>query len=140
MGEVRDILVAYEPRIKDDFQILTGSLEGVGINTFHDLVKITGIHKVKLAEDIFNISFKTISRYEKSKKRLSPRNSEMALKLLALYQKGIEVFGSRESFSKWLEKPALGLGNVIPFSVLSTATGIALIMEALARIEYGDLA
>ena len=83
---------------------------------------------------------KTINRYKQEKKKLNPRNSELILKLLALYSKGIEVFGKLESFNNWLMKPAFGIGNKTPFSLMNTSTGIDLIFEELIRIEYGDLA
>jgi putative toxin-antitoxin system antitoxin component (TIGR02293 family) len=134
------LLSKYKNSIKDDYSIVTNSVNGISANTFFDLVIITGLNKNQLAENIFEISLKTINRYKQEKKKLNPRNSELILKLLALYSKGIEVFGKLESFNNWLMKPAFGIGNKTPFSLMNTSTGIDLIFEELIRIEYGDLA
>lgn len=133
------LLTKYENSIKDDYSIVTNSLIGISANTFFDLAIISGIHKNILAEDIFEVSYKTINRYKQENKKLNPRNSELILKLLALYKKGIEVFGLLDSFNKWLMKPAYGLNNIIPYSYMNTTTGIDLIFEEVVRIEFGDL-
>lgn len=130
----------YEKTIKDDYSIVLNSLKGLSANVFYDLVLITGMNKNQLADDIFKLSLKTIKRYQEDNKKLNPRNSELILKLIALYKKGAEIFGSIESFNKWLNKPAFGLGNKIPYQIMNTSTGIDLIFEELVRIEFGDLA
>ena len=79
-------------------------------------------------------------RYQKEGKKLTPRNSEIALKLLNLFDKGIEIFGSMDSFIVWLNKKAYGLGNEVPLTLMNTNTGIDLIEEELIRIEFGALA
>jgi len=140
MVSSQKLLSKYENSIKDDYSIVTNSVNGISANTFFDLAIITGIHKNMLAEDIFEVSLKTINRYKQEKKKLNPRNSELILKLLSLYKKGIEVFGKLVSFNNWLMKPAFGLGNKIPYSLMNTSTGIDLIFEEVVRIEYGDLA
>lgn len=77
-------------------------------------------------------------RYMKEKKRLNSLNSEQILKIFSLYQKGEEVFGDIESFNKWLRKPAYGLGERIPYELLTTISGIELILAEITAIEYGD--
>jgi len=58
----------------------------------------------------------------------------------ALFEHGADVFGSAESFRRWLDKPACGLDNQVPFALLHTSGGMDLIQDELIRIEYGDLA
>jgi putative toxin-antitoxin system antitoxin component (TIGR02293 family) len=58
----------------------------------------------------------------------------------ALFEHGTDVFGSVESFRRWLDKPAYGLDNQVPFALLHTSGGMDLIQDELIRIEYGDLA
>lgn len=140
MSEDLQLISKYESLIKDDFSIASQSVKGVGAKAFFDLSTISGIKKGTLATVVFLMSIKTIQRRYQENKKLNPRNGELTLKLIALYKKGIEVFGSRISFNKWMKKDAFGLGNQPPFSFLSTNTGIDLIFEELVRIEYGDLA
>ena len=87
-----------------------------------------------------NISTKTLDRYKKAEKRLTPSASELMLKLISLYSKGEELFGSQNEFQKWIEEPAYGLGNKVPKTMLQTPAGIDLITDELIRIEHGDLA
>lgn len=140
MVKSRKLFSKYEKTLKDDYSIMLNSKKGLGANAFFDLVIMTGLDKNKLAEDIFQISLKTINRYRNDKKKLNPRNSEMILKMMALYKKGIEIFGGLDSFNNWLIKPSFGIGNEIPYRIMNTSTGIDLILEELIRIEYGDLA
>ena len=130
----------YRDHFKDDLSIALSSLERLSANIFHDLATLMRIRKDKLAEDIFDISPKTISRYQQQDKKLNPRDSETALKLMALYQKGKEIFGSVDSFNNWLHKPAFGLGGRQPYQLMGTLTGIVLVSDELVRIEFGDLA
>ncbi len=134
------ILSKYENSIKDNISIVNHSMKGLSTAVFFDFVEISGINKNQLAEEIFEISLKTINRYKQDQKKFNPRNSELLLKLLALYKKGIFVFGQLSGFKQWLLKPAFGLGGKIPYELMITGTGIDLILEELIRIEYGDLA
>ena len=112
---------------------------------------LINLHKKKLVEEIMhlnkdffsgilNISSKTLDRYRKAEKRLTPSASQLMLKLFTLYRKGEEIFGNLEEFQKWIEEPAYGLGSKIPKTLFQTPAGIDLIMDELVRIEYGDLA
>jgi len=134
------ILNKYQKSIGTDLQIVHSSKKGVKAEIFFDIVELSGFSKVFLAEKIFDISVKTVQRYRNEKKSLNPRDSEIALKLMKLFAKGIEIFGSTSSFVRWLEKPSIGIGGVVPTSFLNTNTGIDLIEEELIRIEYGALA
>ncbi|MGB3585876.1 MAG: antitoxin Xre/MbcA/ParS toxin-binding domain-containing protein [Tunicatimonas sp.] len=130
----------YESTIKDDYAIVLNSLKGMKVNVFFDLASIAGLKKQQLADEIFRVSLKTITRYQKDNKRFDPRNSELALKLIVLYKKGVEIFGETQSFNRWLNKPAFGLGDQIPYQLMNTSTGIDLILEELIRIEFGATA
>ncbi len=134
------LLRKYQGRIENPLAIVNSSRDGVKAVAFFDLASISGFQKAKLADDLLGLSLKTLMRYRETEKKLNPQNSEMILKLIALYQKGIELFSDIKSFNNWLNKPAFGLGMQIPYDLINTATGIDLIYEELLRIEYGDLA
>jgi len=134
------VLSKYKSAIKTDFSIVKSANLGVDSVIFSELVEISGINRNFLAEEVFDVSLKTMLRYQKEKKKLNPHNSEIALKLLNLFNKGIEIFGTMNSFMSWLNKSAYGLGEQIPVKLMNTNTGIDLIEEELIRIEYGALA
>jgi putative toxin-antitoxin system antitoxin component (TIGR02293 family) len=134
------VLSKYKSSIDSDLSIVRSANQGVNSVIFTELVEISGINRNFLAEEVFDVSLKTMLRYQKEKKKLNPRNSEIALKLLNLLNKGMEIFGSMDTFISWLNKPAFGLGEQIPIKLMNTNTGIDLIEEELIRIEFGALA
>ena len=136
---VNEAIANYGGLIADDYTIATQAIQGVNVNLFYDMVDITGMKKEDLAAYL-DISTKTLERYKGSDKKLNSFRSEMLLKLVTLYKKGIEIFGDVIAFRSWLNQPAYGLDNTIPAKLMVTSTGIDVIIEELTRIEFGDLA
>ena len=125
--------------VQDRTAIVFLALQGIPAKSFFDIAELTGYRREQLAE-VFDTSLKTFQRYEREHKKLNPQDSEKVLKITALFQKGEDVFGTLDSFRHWMDKPAYGLGNQLPFDLLHTSGGIDLVMDELIRIEYGDLA
>ncbi|MBC7890523.1 MAG: DUF2384 domain-containing protein [Ferruginibacter sp.] len=113
--------------------------EAIYASAFDDMITVSSYDK-DFAADLLDVSYKTVARYQKEKKKLSPLQSEYILKTIVLFNKGNQVFGSEESFSRWLDKPAFGLGNRIPRAFITTVGGINFIVDELNRIAHGDLA
>ncbi|MBU1101976.1 MAG: DUF2384 domain-containing protein [Bacteroidetes bacterium] len=137
VSKVNEIMYQYGVSDLDKVALISRADEGLLSNSFFDLAEVSGIKREELA-GFLNISLKTLLRYSKEKKRLNSINSEQILKIFSLYHKGEEVFGGIETFNKWLRKPAYGLGDRIPYELLTTISGIELIYNELAAIEYGD--
>ena len=112
--------------------------EAIYASAFDDMIAVSNYDK-DFAADLLDVSFKTVSRYQKEKKKLSPLQSEYILKTIVLFNKGNQVFGNKESFNRWLNKPAYGLGNRIPRAYITTVGGINFIIDELNRIAHGDL-
>lgn len=123
----------------DQTALVIAALKGVSATRFFEAADLTGYKREQLAE-VFDTSLKTFQRYEREQKKLNPQDSEKVLKIMALFQLGESVFGSADAFRWWMDKPAYGLGNQIPFDLLHTSGGIDLILDEVVRIEYGDLA
>lgn len=126
------------PRVASRTTLAFQALEGVPATIFNDVVNLFG-HYDYLAE-VVELNPKTIQKYQREQINFSPAKSELMLKLVALYKTGIDTFGSRESFLAWLAKPAFGIDNRVPLSLIKTSDGIDLITEELERIQHGDLA
>ena len=103
-------------------------------------MKISEMPNKVLAEQVFEISPKTLHSYRNSNKVLPIRLYEHILKLEGLYSKGIELFESSEHFNIWLKSESYGLGNIKPVELINSITGIDLVYEELVRIEYGATA
>ena len=113
------------------------NLKSIYATAFNDMVAVANYDK-NFAADLLDVSYKTVTRYQKEEKKLSPLQSEYILKTIVLFNKGEKVFGNKESFNRWLDKPAFGLGNRIPRTVITTVTGINFVMDEFNRIEHGD--
>jgi len=103
-------------------------------------MKISGMPNRLLAEQVFEISPKTLYLYRNSERALPIRINEQILKLEELYKKGIELFEDSERFNKWLKSESYGLGNIKPVNLINSITGIDLVYEELVRIEFGTTA
>lgn len=125
--------------VSDKTNLVFLALKGVPATQFFAVADLTGYKREQLA-NIFDTSLKTFQRYEREQKKLNPQDSEKVLKIMALFQAGESVFGTADSFRRWMDKPAYGLGNQIPFDLLHTSGGIDLVLDEVIRIEYGDLA
>jgi putative toxin-antitoxin system antitoxin component (TIGR02293 family) len=129
----------YESNITDPYQIVVYANKGLPASSFDDLIRISSGSRDVFANRL-NVSLKTLDRYKKEGKKLDPLMSEIILKWIELYSKGMEIFGSIPSFNRWLEKPAFGIHSARPDELMSTSSGIELILSELRKIEYGDLA
>ncbi len=138
-GMVQEMVMKYNVNSGNEFAMVSRAQNGMEVSAFFDLLEISDLSKEELSS-LLDLSYKTIQRYEKHGKKLNVLNSEQLLKMIALYEKAEEVFGSIPSFNRWLRKPAVGLGSHIPLQFMQTPGGIDLIREELIRIEYGALA
>lgn len=133
------LIASYQSLYGNPISVLTNSKSGLSATAALDFLRLSGFSKEEF-QDTFKTNVKTIQNYVTSSSKLDAALSEKLLKSFSLFDKGIEIFGSAKLFHQWLNTPAYGLGNQIPFDLMDTITGISLIEEELIRIEHGDLA
>ncbi|MGC4130621.1 MAG: DUF2384 domain-containing protein [Bergeyella sp.] len=121
--------------IKDDYSLVKKAHEGVNTDLFYSFADAIKMPEKTLAS-IINLSPRTISNYREQKKSLDANYSEHLLKLVKLYNKGKEVFGSIIEFSNWLEKPFWNSDEKAS-DWLNTSGGIDLLMNELNALEEG---
>jgi len=85
-----------------------------------------------------NISVRSFRSYRQGSFKIKESLKEQVIYLLSLIKHGINVFGSKEGFDKWLTAKNFLLDGKAPVSFLSTVTGIRFIDDRLTAIEYGD--
>ncbi len=134
-----NILKNYPPLFHNDISIITNARQGLEIAAVFDFAMMSGKSQKEIAE-LIHTTAKTLQNYNSGSKRLPTLQSELLLKLYALYAKGLEIFDGAKNFNSWLQKSAFGLYNDVPNDLLHTSTGINLVMDELIRIEFGDLA
>lgn len=124
---------------KNPFLLVKIANEGINASNLEELYVLTKHNKHFFAEMLL-ISTKTIERYIKEDKKFNPSESEKLIKLQEVYEKGIEIFGNADEFNAWIEKPAYGIGRMVPKELMQTISGIELVMNELISIEFGSLA
>ncbi|MDB4902615.1 MAG: hypothetical protein JWQ63_1896 [Mucilaginibacter sp.] len=134
-----EIIYNYQPFYTDDISLLNNSKKGLNAKAALDFLSFSGFTQDEFQET-FKTTVKTIQNHVTKDLTLDAALSEKLLKSFALFDKGVEIFGSAKNFHQWLGTPAYGLGNQLPFDLMDTITGIQLIEEELIRIEFGDLA
>jgi putative toxin-antitoxin system antitoxin component (TIGR02293 family) len=135
----QDLFKKYVEEISNPVVLVFTAGKGIEVSFFDQLVKLTGLNKKQLAA-IIDATPKTIDNRRLNRRPLGRIESEQLLQILALYKKGLEIFGSSDAFNEWVHIPAFGLGARNPFDLMHTPGGINLIMEELIRIEFGALA
>ncbi len=132
-------MTAVQKKPQSNYMLVIQAHEGIDAKKMQELMLVTQHDKVFFA-NILHISPKTIERYIKEDKKFNPTESEKMLKLEQVYDWGKKVFGNIESFNRWIEKPAYGLGYKIPKLLMQTHGGLELVEDELIRIAYGALA
>ena len=133
------ILGKYAKSFENAIALLLSAKQGLMPEAIFDFITLSQF-QTKQVEQLLNKTVKTFHKYKDQNITLDATVSEKLLKLFALYDKGINLFGSATEFNKWLAEPSFGLGNQVPQELIDTITGIELVGEELTRIEYGDLA
>lgn len=119
--------------------IVEKATEGIEARHLLTLSELSGLGN-SFIESAMDLSSKSIKRYVAADKKLNPSQSEKVLRLIQLFEKGIEIFGDKKSLSEWLSAPSFGLGSRIPLHLTTTIGGIEMITGELNRIEHGNIA
>jgi len=134
--------VAVKNKFRDyefnnNYKLLESARKGVRPQAFYDFAFAIKMPDKNLAQ-IIHLSPRTISNYKESRKNLDPVQSEHLLKLIALFDKGEEIFGTIDEFNYWLQKP-FWHSMEKPMDWLITPGGTDLVMEELNKLAYGDV-
>ena len=137
--EVNDLIGHYNTLNKSQKSIIEKSLEGLTSSAVEDFISISDCSAI-FVSDVLDITTKTLHKYLKEDTKLTRTQSEKILKLIKLYEVGLEVFGNIKAFNEWLDKPSYGLSRLVPRDIIKLSTGIDLVEDELMRIAYGDFA
>jgi putative toxin-antitoxin system antitoxin component (TIGR02293 family) len=121
--------------IENSAQIFKTAKVGVNTNVFYDFADTIKMRNSSLA-GILQLSPRTVSNYHQNKQALAPVQGEHLLKLIALYEKGVDLFGSIDEFNYWLNKPFWN-STEKPVDWLVTPGGVGLVTDELDRLGYG---
>lgn len=92
----------------------------------------------EIISKLLNISVKTFRHYKKPENTFKDNIKEKVILLLSLFEHGIDIFGSKEDFYKWLNSENFFFDEKTPITYLTTVTGIRYVDNRLTAMEYGD--
>ena len=96
---------------------------------------------LELSDEVFasllEASLRTLSRWKKSRKRLSLVASDRLYRLALIVSLASEVFEDRARALRWLQRPQTGLGGRVPLEMIRTEAGAREVENLLGRLEYG---
>lgn len=87
-------------------------------------------------QSVTGIPARTWTRRKKGGK-FNPEESERIARIARIFEQAERVLGTKDSATKWLQEPNLGLGNEAPIEIASMELGAKEVEELLSRIEYG---
>ena len=110
--------------------------------TYEDFAMLYEMAPYSLQEwgGMLGLSDRSLQRYHKSEGRFSMAVSEKLLMIAHLFNRGTEVFGSRERYFSWMNKPSAALNHNRPNDLLDSMFGLQLLLDELGRIEHGIVA
>jgi putative toxin-antitoxin system antitoxin component (TIGR02293 family) len=108
---------------------------GVSKSEFEEVKKETGLDYEVLSH-ILTVTKATLHN-KKGNEKFNTVVSERLLMLADLYVYGIEVFGEKERFNRWLVSEIRALNFKRPVDLLNTMMGMQEVKQIVGRIDYG---
>jgi putative toxin-antitoxin system antitoxin component (TIGR02293 family) len=130
------IPLATAKTMHSDFDIVKLGAIGITKSSINSLASYIGISRKNMAEDIFDVSVKTLERKE-SKTRLDKKTSSHALEIAKVVQHAYEVFRDEEKVKLWVNRENKALNNMKPVQMFDTLSGLNMVNDILGRIEEG---
>ena len=109
--------------------------KGIPREAVDQVLKKTCVSRNQLSQ-ILHISTRQLNRYEHNE-RLSAEQSGFLYEFSRVYVHGLDIFGDRDTFERWLQRPQMALGGQIPLTLLDTTEGFRMVNDLLAQVEIG---
>jgi putative toxin-antitoxin system antitoxin component (TIGR02293 family) len=116
-------------------KIVSMAHKGISPSLFYSLTRAIKMPEKALAA-LLHTHPRTISNYQEGQKKLDAPQSEHLLKLIALFIKGEQIFGTVDEFNYWLQKPFWNKAEK-PIEWLITPGGVDLVSDELDRLAHG---
>ena len=110
--------------------------EGVPVTDLVAFGRETGFTVDELAK-LVHIPPRTYARRVASKARLSLPEGERAVRVMRLYDRAKELFGTHENTREWLNSEIPALGWRTPLDFARTEQGAREVENVIGRIEHG---
>lgn len=122
--------------IRHELDLMDVVKEGLPIESLTYLQHNFGFTN-KAMSHILAISESTYQRKIKAKNKLTKDETEKAIALSEVYEKGIEVFENNKDFDDWLHSSIVSLQHQRPVDLLDSMIGRKQVMRVLNAILHG---
>jgi putative toxin-antitoxin system antitoxin component (TIGR02293 family) len=124
------------PEVHDDAAMAARVEEGLPVTDIVAFGKHAGFTTDELAR-LIQIPPRTYARRIASRGRLKLTEGERAVRIMRLFARAREVFGSDENTRRWFNSRILALGRKTPLEYAQTEPGAREVENILGRIEDG---
>ncbi len=121
--------------INNDIDLIEITRKGLPKSVVITLSEILGISMEQMSS-LIHVSHRTIQR-KSDTDLLNVYSTEQILEIAEVISRGIEVLGTLEAFTKWLQVKLRVLNYKTPLDFLDTTFGAKLIKDILGRLEHG---
>lgn len=122
--------------LQSDFDLIEAGAAGISRASIDLLAAHLGVSRKKMAEELLDISVKTMER-KKPAEKLDKKISSHVLEMARVMEHAYEVFEDEDRVRQWLNHENRALQLKKPIDLLDTLTGINLVNTILTRIEEG---
>ena len=120
-------------------QLIDRMRDGINAQAAPAIAERLHITQEKLFEAL-RLPKSTIKARISKKQPLSPTEQDRIYRAEKAFTRAIAVFEEEDSARTWMNSGVRALGGEAPLSLLDTEAGYELVMDTLARIEYGVFA
>ncbi len=124
------------PELQDNHAMVRKVEEGLPVMEVVRFSKQAGFTNDELAR-LIQIPLRTYARRVAGKERLKTHEGERAARLMRLFNRAREVFGSDENTRGWFNARVLALGWKTPLEYAQTEPGAREVENIIGRIEHG---
>ncbi len=118
-----------------DFDLIKLTREGIKKSSHKALASYLGL-SMEVVSGLLHTSYRNLQRKDDDS-LLDTLKTERVLELASFAQRGIDVIGSKDGFTEWIQSPLPALGNKTPVDFLDTSFGINFLLKILGRLEQG---
>lgn len=124
------------PEVQDNNAMAERVEEGLPVMEIVQFGKQAGFTTDELAR-LIQIPPRTYARRVASKSRLKVPEGERAVRLMRLFDRARQVFGTDENTRAWFNAKILALGRKTPLEYAQTEPGAREVEDIIGRIEHG---
>lgn len=133
---IASLLGLVAKTIVSNFDMIRLGADGITKDSVNTLASHIGISRKNMAEDIFDISVKTLERKD-GNTRLDKKTSSHAVEIAKVVQHAYEVFQDKEKVKLWINRENKALNNLKPVQLFDTLSGLNMVNDILGRIQEG---